>query len=106
MKSAAEIVLVISNKAGVKGLDRAQAVGINTKVLKHHKGIQALLQTAGTHTKVHQFYSKLQAFTQHKGPQASLQTAGIHTNVHRLHTTQRYTQRYTGFTANCSFSHS
>ena len=53
MKSAAEIVLVISNKAGVKGLDRAQAAGINTKVLKHHKGTQALLQTAGTHTKVH-----------------------------------------------------
>ena len=85
MKSAAEIVLVISNKAGVKGLDRAQAAGINTKVLKHRKGTQALLQTAGTHTKVHRFYSKLQAFTQHKGPHASLQTACIHTKVHRLH---------------------
>jgi folate-dependent phosphoribosylglycinamide formyltransferase PurN len=31
-KSAAEIVLVVSNKAGVFGLERAQKAGINTKV--------------------------------------------------------------------------
>ena len=30
--SSAEIVLVISNKSGVKGLERAQAAGIQTKV--------------------------------------------------------------------------
>ncbi|KAL8599687.1 hypothetical protein ACOMHN_064133 [Nucella lapillus] len=35
IKSAAEIVLVISNKPGVKGLQRAEAVGINTKVINH-----------------------------------------------------------------------
>ena len=126
MKSAAEIVLVISNKAGVKGLDRAQAASINTKVLAQHKGTQASLQTAGTHTKVPRFYRKLQALTQHKGTQTSLQTAGIYTKVHFTeklqaftqhkgtqaslqtagsHTTCRYTQRYTGFTANCRLSH-
>ena len=71
MKSAAEIVLVISNKAGVKGLDRAQAASINTKVLAQHKGTQASLQTAGTHTKVPRFYRKLQALTQHKGTPVS-----------------------------------
>ena len=32
-KSAAEIVLVISNKPGVKGLERAEAAGITSKVL-------------------------------------------------------------------------
>lgn len=31
-RSSAEIVLVISNKAGVKGLERAEAAGIPTKV--------------------------------------------------------------------------
>ncbi len=31
-RSCAEIVLVISNKAGVKGLERAEAAGIPTKV--------------------------------------------------------------------------
>ncbi|XP_076451611.1 trifunctional purine biosynthetic protein adenosine-3-like isoform X2 [Babylonia areolata] len=33
IKSAAEIVLVVSNKPGVKGLERAEAVGIPTKVI-------------------------------------------------------------------------
>ncbi|KAK7093982.1 trifunctional purine biosynthetic protein adenosine-3-like [Littorina saxatilis] len=36
-KSAAEIVLVISNKAGVKGLERAQTAGINARVIDHKK---------------------------------------------------------------------
>ena len=33
--SAAEIVLVVSNKAGVMGLERAERAGINTKVRVH-----------------------------------------------------------------------
>lgn len=34
-RSAAEITLVISNKAGVKGLERAQRAGIQTQVINH-----------------------------------------------------------------------
>lgn len=37
--SSAEIVLVVSNKAGVKGLERAENVGIPTKVTLHSQVI-------------------------------------------------------------------